>query len=80
MIRAAVLAMSVVMASAGAPDNGARADVAPSTYAGMEARWIKSLSPEDLQELWRGGGWGLALPAELNGVLDASTSWSCVPT
>jgi Spy/CpxP family protein refolding chaperone len=39
-----------------------------SPYAGMETREIKSLSPADIEELRRGGGWGLALPAELNGV------------
>lgn len=37
-------------------------------YAGFEAREIKSLSDEDIAELRRGGGWGLALPAELNGL------------
>lgn len=37
-------------------------------YAGMQNRAIKSLSDADLQELRRGGGWGLALPAELNGM------------
>ena len=37
-------------------------------YAGQQARDIKSLSPEDLDELRRGGGWGLAKAAELNGV------------
>ncbi|MEL6450428.1 MAG: periplasmic heavy metal sensor [Pseudomonadota bacterium] len=36
-------------------------------YAGFEARSIKGLSPADIAELERGGGWGLALPAELNG-------------
>ena len=36
-------------------------------YAGLEAREIKSLSAQDIEELRRGGGWGLALPAELNG-------------
>ncbi|MBW8639387.1 hypothetical protein K1W69_19490 [Hoeflea sp. WL0058] len=36
-------------------------------YAGFETREIKSLSQEDIEELRRGGGWGLALPAELNG-------------
>jgi Spy/CpxP family protein refolding chaperone len=40
----------------------------PSPYAGMQKRAIKSLSDKDLEELRRGGGWGLALPAELNGV------------
>ena len=39
-----------------------------SHYAGMESREIKTLSQEDIEELRRGGGWGLALPAELNGV------------
>lgn len=37
-------------------------------YAGFEAREIKSLSDQDLAEVRRGGGWGLALPAELNGL------------
>lgn len=41
---------------------------APSPYAGFENRAIKSLSEADLEELRRGGGWGLALAAELNGV------------
>lgn len=36
-------------------------------YAGFESRAIKSLSDDDVAELRRGGGWGLALPAELNG-------------
>ncbi|MFN3889912.1 MAG: periplasmic heavy metal sensor [Beijerinckiaceae bacterium] len=39
-----------------------------SPYAGQEQRSIKSLSPEDIAELERGGGWGLAKAAELNGV------------
>lgn len=34
----------------------------------MEASKIKTLSQQDIEELRRGGGWGLALPAELNGV------------
>ncbi len=37
-------------------------------YAGFQQREIKSLSAEDVKELRRGGGWGLALPAELNGM------------
>lgn len=41
---------------------------AHSPYAGMETRAIKSLSEADVEELRRGGGWGLALPAELNGM------------
>lgn len=39
-----------------------------SRYAGMQNREIKSLSDADIKELRRGGGWGLALPAELNGL------------
>ena len=39
-----------------------------SKYAGEEKRSIKSLSPDDIAELRRGGGWGLAKAAELNGV------------
>ncbi len=38
-----------------------------SPYAGLQTRQIKSLSDQDIEELRRGGGWGLALPAELNG-------------
>ena len=40
----------------------------PSVYAGEETRRIKSLSEQDLDEIARGGGWGLARAAELNGV------------
>lgn len=39
-----------------------------SAYAGEEGRAIKSLSDEDIAELRRGGGWGLARAAELNGI------------
>ncbi len=39
-----------------------------SNYAGQGKQSIKSLSPEDIAELRRGGGWGLAKAAELNGV------------
>ena len=46
----------------------AAADPRPSPYAGQETRSIKSLSEEDLAELRRGGGWGLARAAELNGM------------
>jgi len=41
---------------------------AHTPYAGMQSRAIKSLSDSDIEELRRGGGWGLALPAELNGM------------
>ncbi len=39
-----------------------------SKYSGQEARSVKSLSEADVAELKRGGGWGLAKAAELNGV------------
>ena len=38
-----------------------------SKYKGQESRLIKSLSQEDIVELKKGGGWGLAKAAELNG-------------
>lgn len=39
-----------------------------SAYSGQQHRAIKSLSHEDVEELRRGGGWGLAKAAELNGM------------
>ena len=38
-----------------------------SPYAGLEAREIKALSPEEIADLTAGRGMGLALAAELNG-------------
>ena len=37
-------------------------------YAGQQERRIKSLSASDIEQLQRGGGWGLAKAAELNGM------------
>jgi len=37
-------------------------------YAGQQDRAIKALSEDDISELRRGGGWGLAKAAELNGM------------
>lgn len=39
-----------------------------SEYAGQESRDIKSLSPDDIDALRNGKGWGLAKAAELNGI------------
>lgn len=39
-----------------------------SPYAGEQSRAIKSLSRDDIDQLQRGAGWGLARAAELNGV------------
>jgi hypothetical protein len=57
-VRTALLATVVlVVASLGA-----------SPYVPLQHREIKALSEADIAELERGGGWGLALAAELNGV------------
>lgn len=37
-------------------------------YAGYQIRDIKSLSDKDIEDIELGRGWGLALPAELNGL------------
>ena len=39
-----------------------------SRYVGQETRTIKHLSADDMAELERGGGWGMAKAAELNGL------------
>lgn len=57
--------ITVLPLAAFAQDHGHGGNSAP--YAGFETREIKSLSEQDIEELRRGGGWGLALPAELNG-------------
>ena len=46
----------------------ANAENSHSKYKGQENRAIKSLSADDISELTKGGGWGLAKAAELNGV------------
>ncbi len=43
------------------------ADTKHQPYKGLEERDISSLSETDIAELQSGAGWGLALPAELNG-------------
>ena len=60
---AALLAMTLA-----APAQHAGHGGHATPYAGMETRAIKALSDADLEELRRGGGWGLALAAELNGM------------
>ena len=60
-----VLAVLIISMAAQAAD---RPHAAVSKYAGQETRTIKSLSAEDIAELKRGGGWGLAKAAELNGM------------
>jgi len=62
------VAFSIFAFAAAAQNNGDRQGGHASPYAGQERQAIKSLSNEDIAELERGGGWGLAKAAELNGV------------
>ncbi|MCP5036347.1 MAG: hypothetical protein GY945_01975 [Rhodobacteraceae bacterium] len=55
---------AVLMAVVGTP---ALTETNHQPYKGFEDRDIASLSPKDIEELQSGAGWGLALPAELNG-------------
>ena len=56
-----------------------------SSYAGQQLRQVSSLSAEDMRALVAGEGWGLARPAELNGlagprhVLDLAEQLSLSP-
>ena len=61
--KVAVFALSLVIHMTSLAQHGS-AEHKP--YAGMQERPIKSLSDADIRELKRGGGWGLALAAELN--------------
>ena len=63
--KVAVFALSLVIHMTSLAQHGS-AEHKP--YAGMQERPIKSLSDADIRELKRGGGWGLALAAELNGM------------
>lgn len=65
LIRILVLALSLLPLSVWGQEHGHGKAAAP--YAGMQERQIKSLSDRDVEELRQGRGWGLALPAELNG-------------
>ena len=65
MHRYLILSLLLVSVTARASDSHS-AHV--SAYAGEEGREVKALSSADIDELRRGGGWGLARVAELNGV------------
>jgi len=65
MIRTSIVLTLVAVSG---PASGQAAHGQHSPYAGEESRAVKSLSPEDIAELRRGGGWGLAKTAELNGM------------
>src|ERR1700704_5523041 len=69
IVPALVLGLMLGVAFAQHDQHGAHAQPGPAMpYAGQDARDIKSLSAEDIAELRRGGGWGFAKPAELNGM------------
>jgi Spy/CpxP family protein refolding chaperone len=59
---------SIFAFAAAAQHQGHQQSGRNSPYTGQEQREIKSLSADDIAELERGGGWGLAKAAELNGV------------
>ncbi len=66
MMRLLLVLIALLLLSA--CDNDEKHSKSESKYAGEENRDIKSLSDDDIAELNSGGGWGLAKPAELNGV------------
>ncbi len=63
-----MLTLFVVAISAAAFAAHAEKSEHHSPYAGQQNRAISSLSNADVEELTRGGGWGLAKAAELNGL------------
>jgi hypothetical protein len=62
----AIIAALAAFTGAALAQHGGHGPASP--YAGEQTRAIKSLSQDDIAELRRGGGWGLAKAAELNGV------------
>ena len=61
-------AATVAVLIVAADDMAFASETTHSQYACQQARKIKSLSQDDINELRRGGGWGLARAAELNGI------------
>lgn len=68
MIRSFPATVALLAALATPPAFAQQAHHPASPYAGEQIRAIKSLSDDDIAELSRGGGWGLARAAELNGI------------
>ena len=66
VIRALICASLLFPVSAAAQEKPGKAPATP--YAGLQKRAVKSLSASDIATLKTGGGWGLALAAELNGL------------
>jgi hypothetical protein len=66
MTKLPVLAVLLLLPGWALAQDGGHGPLSP--YSGQETRAIKNLSEADITELRRGGGWGLAKAAELNGV------------
>lgn len=67
MLRSAILVCAVLLATSPTMAQEDNHGGHSTPYSGFETREIASLSASDVAELLRGGGWGLALPAELQG-------------
>lgn len=67
MLRSAILLGAIFLATSPTLAQEDNHGGHSTPYAGFEKREIASLSASDVEELQRGGGWGLALPAELQG-------------
>lgn len=65
--KVAVLSVVLGFAAVGALSDAAQHGTETAPYAGFQERTIKSLSDSDIKDIREGRGWGLALPAELNG-------------
>jgi hypothetical protein len=63
-----ILCAALAVLIGASPALGQHRHGSQTPYAGLQNRAIKSLSDNDIKELRRGGGWGLALAAELNGM------------
>lgn len=66
--RAVLIVAALLFGNAALAEESHQQHVHTSLYAGEQAREVKALSEEDIDELLRGGGWGLAKAAELNGM------------
>jgi len=62
-----IMVVAGALAPVGSQSLGAK-EKSSSPYAGQQHRAIKSLSPADIATLRKGGGWGFAKAAELNGL------------
>lgn len=63
----AFVGLGLILLASGAIAQHAHQAEKNAPYAGLQTREVKSLSDQDIKELREGRGWGLALPAELNG-------------